>query len=296
MADTSVHYSQTRIAPTPSGYLHLGNVLSFAITAALAKKHGAKILLRIDDIDHARVNEHYLQDIFGTLNFLEIPWDDGPRDVKDFEKNYSQLHRIPLYAEALEQLRNKGLVFACICSRKQLHNEDGSFNESLCTCFDQQISLETGNANWRLITNDKELAIKNYSGQITRTALPAEMHNFIVKRKDGSPAYQLTSMVDDLLYGVDMIVRGEDLLPSTIAQQQLAMALGESSFQHITFYHHPLIMEISGIKLSKSAGSTSVKYLRENGKSPADIYTLIGGMLGIKKDIANWHQLADILI
>lgn len=291
MPDIINHYTQTRIAPTPSGFLHLGNVLSFTITAALAQKHGAKILLRIDDIDRARVTPQYLQDIFDTLNFLEIPWDEGPKDMDGFEKSYSQQHRMPVYLEALEQLSDKQMIFACTCSRKQIRNEDGSSNESVCNCIDQQIPLSAANANWRLITNNEEIVIKDHSGKDISATLPAEMHNFIVKRKDGSPAYQLTSVMDDLLYGVDLIIRGDDLWPSTLAQHQLATALGESDFKDIAFYHHPLLMETSGKKLSKSAGSTSIKYLRENGKSKADVYTIIAGMLGGKERISNWEQL-----
>jgi glutamyl/glutaminyl-tRNA synthetase len=295
VTETIRPYTQTRIAPTPSGFLHLGNVMSFAITAALAQKHGAKILLRIDDIDQARVNKSYLQDIFDTLNFLEIPWDEGPRNVDEFEKNFSQQHRMPIYLEALEQLRANGSIYACTCSRKQVRNDDGSYNESVCNCFHQQIPLTTDNVNWRLITNNDELIIKDHAGASIYTTLPAEMRNFIVKRKDGSPAYQLTSVMDDLLYGVDFIVRGEDLWPSTIAQHQLAAALGEHDFNGIAFYHHPLIMEASGKKLSKSAGSTSIKYLRENGNIPADVYTLIVGMLGIEEEVFSWQQLARIM-
>ena len=297
MAGPIQTYTQTRIAPTPSGFLHLGNILSFTITAALAQKHDAKILLRIDDIDQARVNKQYLQDIFDTFNFLSIPWDEGPRDVDDFEKNYSQLHRMPIYLEALEQLRASGSVYACTCSRKQVRNDDGSYNESVCNCFHQQIPLTTDNVNWRLITNNNdEVIIKDHSAPAICTTLPAEMRNFIVRKKDGSPAYQLTSVMDDLLYGVDLIVRGEDLWPSTIAQHQLATALGEHNFKDITFYHHPLIVETSGKKLSKSAGSTSIKYLRESGNTPADVYTLIAGMLGVDEEVVSWQQLAGIVV
>ena len=87
-------YTKMRIAPTPSGFLHLGNVLSFAITAELARRNNARILLRIDDLDRDRVNREYLQDIFDTLNFLGFEWDEGPRDVDDFDQNYSQLKRL----------------------------------------------------------------------------------------------------------------------------------------------------------------------------------------------------------
>ena len=119
------------------------------------------------------------------------------------------------------------------------------------------------------------------------------MHNFIIRKKDGFPAYQLTSVIDDLFYGVDLVVRGLDLWPSTLAQQELAMALGENKFQCIAFYHHTLLTDNTNQKLSKSAGATSVRYLRESGKTPADVYRLIADMLGIQSPISNFFQLAD---
>src|ERR1700722_17238392 len=100
-------FNRTRIAPTPSGYLHLGNVLSFALTAALARRTGAGILLRIDDLDRGRVSKDYVEDIFETLRFLEIPWDEGPRDFIDYQRVYTQLRRMQLYQEALQQLRDE---------------------------------------------------------------------------------------------------------------------------------------------------------------------------------------------
>jgi glutamyl-tRNA synthetase len=250
----------------------VGNILSFAITSALAKKNNAKVLLRIDDLDQARANEEYMQDIFDTLNYLEIHWDVGPRNVQDFRDNWSQTHRMELYNDALSRLCNKGLVFACTCSRQQIKDSQH------CTCLEKHIPLDTENAAWRLITGEKELAIRNYNGVMVQTILPPEMQNFVIRRRDGIPAYQLASVVDDLHYNIDLIVRGEDLWPSTIAQHELALALDESRFSEITFYHHPLLTEASGQKLSKSAGSTSIKYLREHGKSPSDIYTMIERM------------------
>src|SRR5579863_6846848 len=112
-ANPNRRFDKTRIAPTPSGFLHLGNVLSFAITAAIAEKTGAKILLRIDDLDRDRVNREYVEDIFDTLNFLQIPWDEGPRNYKEYESEYSQLYRMDLYQVALQQLKDSGQVFAC---------------------------------------------------------------------------------------------------------------------------------------------------------------------------------------
>lgn len=278
--------NHTRIAPTPSGLFHVGNILSFAITSALAKKDNAGVLLRIDDLDQARANDQYVQDIFDTLNYLEIPWDTGPRNVQDFRNNWSQTHRMGLYHDTLSRLRNKGLVFACTCSRQQIKNSQP------CACLEKHIPLDAENAAWRLITKTNELEIRKYNEEIMNAALPADMQNFVIRRRDGIPAYQLASVVDDLHYNIDLVVRGQDLWPSTIAQHELALALDESRFNRIRFYHHPLLTEASGQKLSKSAGSASIKYLRENGNKPSDIYTMIGGMLGVDHRIDNWEQLA----
>jgi glutamyl/glutaminyl-tRNA synthetase len=287
--DNLTAYVKTRIAPTPSGFLHLGNILSFAITAALAGKTGAKILLRIDDLDRVRANKLYIQDIFDTLTFLGIPWDEGPKNPNEFENDFSQSHRMRLYNNVLDQLADEKLVYACSCSRTQL-----AVNS--CDCQNKQIPLSAPDVSWRLIGDDRKLSVKTLNGNITRSEFPAEMKNFVVKKKDGFPAYQLTSMVDDIFFGVDLIVRGQDLWPSTLAQMQLANVLGKNEFKNIAFYHHPLLMEGSGKKLSKSAGSTSIKFLLESGKSAADIYSLIGSMLAIEQKIENWQQLGEIAI
>ena len=290
MPSSANRYKKTRLAPTPSGFLHLGNVLSFAITAALARENGAKVLLRIDDLDQARADKKYIQDIFDTLEFLEIPWDEGPRNINECQSAYSQLHRMDIYNEALKKLSHNGLVFACTCSRKQIQ-EDHS-----CECLSLNLPLNTKDVSWRLITrNNTDLEVKNYTGEIMQASLPAEMQNFVAKKKDGFPSYQLASIMDDIFYGVDIIVRGEDLWPSTLAQHELASALGQNDFTDITFYHHPLLAEPSGKKLSKSAGATSVRYLRENGYKPGDIYSLIAEMLGIYDTIAGWQQLAELI-
>lgn len=280
----------TRIAPTPSGFLHLGNVLSFAITAELARRSNARILLRIDDLDRDRVNREYLRDIFDTLNFLGLDWDEGPRNVDDFGQKHSQLLRLEMYNAFLDKLCQNNLVYACTCSRRQL-------NEGLaCNCFDKNWQLSTPNAAWRLVTVNEPVIIRNDNGDIIETTLPDEMQNFVVRKKDGFPAYQLTSVADDLFYGTDLVVRGNDLWPSTIAQHVLAKALGLDDFGGIAFYHHLLLTGKAGEKLSKSAGSTSVKYLREHGNSPADIFSLIAQMIQPGLHAGNWQELAAAFI
>jgi glutamyl/glutaminyl-tRNA synthetase len=288
--NTAQQFTKTRIAPTPSGFLHMGNALSFALTAALARKTGAKILLRIDDLDQQRVNDAYVHDIFDTLNFLKIPWDEGPRDLADHKNNWSQLHRMDLYKEALQQLEDQREVFACNCSRSQL--QDGRYPG---TCQNRSIPLDTPETTWRLYTDERKLSIKTLNQGIIKTQLPAGMKDFVVKKKDDHPAYQLASLIDDLHFGVDLVIRGEDLYPSTIAQCYLADVLGKDDFKNITFHHHPLLMETGDKKLSKSAGATSIKYLREQGKTAADVYGEIGEMLGIGQGLRSFENFVNLI-
>ncbi|MEO8887201.1 MAG: glutamate--tRNA ligase family protein [Mucilaginibacter sp.] len=258
-----IQFNKTRIAPTPSGFLHLGNALSFLITASLAKKTGAQLLLRIDDMDKQRVNEAYLQDIFDTLAFLQINWDEGPRNVSDIKTQWSQLHRLGIYHGMLEELKQKNAVYACQCSRTQIIN---------CKCDKLELPLDIPNVSWRLRTkNEKPIHIKTLENGIIKTTLPEDMNDFIVRKKDGYPAYQLTSVADDIHFGVDLVVRGEDLWRSTIAQHYLADVLESEGFKNITFHYHGLIMGGGEKKLSKSAGDTSIKYLREQGGTLSDV-------------------------
>jgi len=282
-------FTRTRIAPTPSGYLHLGNALSFALTAAIARKTGAQILLRIDDLDRQRVNFAYVQDVFDTLSFLEIPWDEGPRDVEEYNNEWSQLHRMELYKEALQQLADQRELFACRCSRSQFQGNSYPGN-----CINKSIPLDTPETAWRLYTDDRQISLKTLAGtQID--CLPEPMKNFVLKKKDRHPAYQLASLVDDLHFGVDLVIRGHDLYPSTLAQLFLADVLGEQTFNSITFHHHPLLMESTDKKLSKSAGATSIKYLREQGKTAADIYAEIGKLFQREEQLRGFEDMIQLL-
>lgn len=287
----ALSFTRTRLAPTPSGFLHLGNVLSFAITAALARKTGAKILLRIDDLDRQRVQPAYVRDIFDTLRFLGIPWDEGPHDYREYGTSYSQLHRMDIYREALRQLKESGEVFACGCSRRTVakDNAEGFYPGY---CRDKALPLNKAAAQWRLRTTaTKELSVKIFPGTVTKAVLPRSMQSFVVKKKDGFPAYQLTSVVDDLHFGVDLVVRGADLWPSTLAQHYLAGSLHVDDFCRIAFFHHPLLKE-GGEKLSKSGGSTSIQFLRKQGKKAEEIYAMISHRLGCKMPAHDWGSLA----
>jgi len=336
-------YKLTRIAPTPSGYLHLGNVFSFAVTAAIARRSSAEILLRIDDLDQERVQREYVEDIFETLKFMKIPWDRGPRSADEFLGHWSQVHRLPLYRAALGRLRAAGAVFGCSCSRAEVSRagRDGGYPG---TCRERGLELE-GEVNWRLRTEaafdggtavgagteaaagtaagtgtDGDpwtaagpgvLLVKTYPGGVIEARLPAEMRDLVVRKKDGSPAYQLSSVVDDLYYGVDLIVRGQDLWASTLAQLYLSYPLRAEGFREVRFYHHPLLMTGDGEKLSKSAGATSIQYLRRQGLRAAEIYALIAGAVvaeqgraaepasdgaGRLSAVRDWEGLAELVL
>lgn len=269
-------FNLTRIAPTPSGYLHLGNAYSFLLTQSLAEKHGAKILLRIDDLDRERYRPEYVEDIFATLDFLEINIDQGPKNLREFESEWSQAHRMGSYGDALASLRQDTKIFGCDCSRKKIQQLDSS-GYYLGQCLDRRLSLEKPEVAWRMNTMESDFVTFNEYPDLQKKALITQESAFyIVRKKDGLPAYHLTSVIDDLHFGVDLIVRGSDLYSSTLAQLDLAASLGLSQFGEITFCHHPLVRGPKQEKLSKSDGATSIQYLRKEGKTLKDIKAMVG--------------------
>ncbi|MDG1276112.1 MAG: glutamate--tRNA ligase family protein [Algoriphagus sp.] len=276
-----MNFNLTRFAPTPSGFLHLGNLYSFLATKVLAEKHSAKILLRIDDLDRERYREEYVQDIFETLDFLELEYDLGPRNLNEFEGNWSQTHRASLYQDALEEIREKKLVFACDCSRKKIQEMDSS-GYYLGHCQDRRIPLDRKEVTWRYNALETDfVSLKSYPNQLDNSLiLPSDIAFFLLRKKDHQPTYQLTSLIDDLHFGVDLIVRGQDLYSSTLAQLALAEKLSKAEFLDTTFYHHQLLKGPKKKKLSKSEGAAAIQTLRKSGKKPADIYALLGEYVG----------------
>lgn len=183
--------------------------------------------------------------------------------VEDFEKNWSQHRRLPLYFKALVKLRDTGLLFACRKSRRDLAPFGGDYPPEF---RNQNLSLDDEDVAWRI-----------------QTPPDFPLPDFIVRRRDGLPAYQLASLVDDLHFGITHIVRGADLEASTQAQIYLAECLEETNFLKIKFLHHPLITDEQGEKLSKSAGSTSLKAMQESGVEAEVVFRKVGEMLGLPK-------------
>ncbi|MFD2246393.1 glutamate--tRNA ligase family protein [Pontibacter ruber] len=275
---------RTRIAPTPSGYLHLGNVLSFAITWALACKQGGTVALRIDDLDNTRSRPEYLQDIFDTLDFMGIDYDEGPRSPTDFQQHYSQHLRLPAYNELLDELVRQGMIYACPCSRSQIAalSPQGIYP---LTCRNEQLPLDTPNAAWRIrIPEDTVITFQDVLLGNCTVPLALEMPDFVVRRKDGIPAYQIASICDDLQMGINLVVRGEDLMISTAAQLFLAQQIGATAFTKAQFVHHPIIRTSEGNKLSKSDDALSVTEMRKAGLTSKGLWKKIADTLGWKAE------------
>ncbi len=286
------YYMRTRIAPTPSGYLHLGNAFNFLLTWLWARQEGGLLLLRIDDMDQTRVRPEYIEDIFRSLEWLGIDYDQGPAGPDALQKYWSQVHRMDLYQDTLETLQNEQAVFACSCSRKDIQalTVDGAYPG---TCRGQRVSFEQEKVAWRFRT-PKEAAISWKDIWIGEKLHPlsSDLIDAVVRRKDGLPAYQLCSVVDDLFFDINAISRGQDLLDSTVFQHLLAQSLREPTWAEIRWLHHPLILDGAGNKLSKSAGSTSLKAMRETGRKPLEVYQQVSTWLPGEHPVA--QTLADL--
>ncbi len=284
---------KSRIAPTPSGFLHPGNGLSFLMTWVKTREANGQLLLRIDDLDKQRYRQEYVEDIFRTLDWLGIDYDEGPRSVEDFEKNWSQHHRLDTYIKAVDELKENRLLFACECSRKQ-RREDAIANghrQYSGRCMEKNIPLHTPNVALRITLPESDLKLTMQLEKRNEQRPFSSIDNFVVNQKNGLPAYQIASLLDDTLYQINYIVRGEDLRPSSWYQLALAHLLNIESFRQTTFWHHPLLNDDDGIKLSKSKGAGSLKDWRENGQSPKKMIQLAAKFMGKDEKIDNIKDL-----
>lgn len=285
---------RTRIAPTPSGLLHLGNAWSFTLTW-LAARSGRNtptghVRLRIDDLDAARVQDAYLEDIFASLRWLGIDWDSGPRDAAEFRAAHSQRLRLERYRAAAETLRERGRVYACACSRAQI-KLSGPVYPGTCRVRGLEFGQPDHAVRFRLPAGP--VRVRDAAGGAFTLHPARDLGDCVVIRRDGEPAYQLASVVDDAEHGVNFVVRGLDLMPSTGAQAALAAALGLAAFGQARFWHHALVLGENGEKLSKSAGAESLAALRERFPDPAPVLRWFARALGIPP--LGVHTIRDLL-
>lgn len=250
---------KTRFAPTPSGYLHFGNLVNFSLTWAMAKKYNAKVMLRIDDLDQERFRSEYLEDIFRVLEDLGFEWDEGPSGPDDFLKNWSQNHRLDQYRHLLAKVWETSKLFVCECTRKNYDSALGYPG----TCLRKNLSYREGIHQLRLNTHGVfDWALQDESPwnfyKSDMTPYP------VLLQKNSKPSYQIASLSDDLRWGVNLIVRGEDLYPSSLVQHYLkekVLGLKEPAW---CFMHHGLV-RMDKQKLSKSSGNQAHS-LREDSR------------------------------
>jgi glutamyl-tRNA synthetase len=244
----------TRIAPTPSGYLHLGNAVNFTLVSILAQRWGAETALRIDDMDSSRSRPDYVDDIFATLEWLGIPWSRGPRNRDEFERDFTQTGRTGYYRTEVESLRGSHLeVFACACSRADLAAHGGL--RCAGTCRTADLDLVTGETALRLRIPDRVVVAMG-----AETVDLAQAHGDVVLwRRDGLPSYHLVTVIEDRDLGVTDIVRGVDLLESSALHVWLARYLDAPNVAEANYVHHALITDAAGAKLSKSQGAPDMR-------------------------------------
>ncbi len=250
-----------RIAPTPSGYLHKGNVFNIILNALYAQYYKKPLRLRIDDLDKERRRMEYIEDIFFTIDWLGIALDLGPSSPYDFIKNYSQDYKIDHYRHIYQQFFKKE-SYACRCSRSAIKKRKPCGYGYDGFCRNKNLN-QSQPFNLRLKHDPNTIIINSF---VENYALNSAeyLDDFIIWKKDDRPAYHLASLIDDIDYGIEYIIRGQDLFSSTVAQLYAAKYISKESFSNVKFLHHPLILGMEGEKLSKSKGDLAVFHYRES--------------------------------
>ncbi len=281
-AKQSAMIVRTRFAPSPTGRLHLGHVLAARVAFSIARDAGGVFLLRHEDIDGPRVREEFYQGIEEDLEWLGLRWDgDALR----------QSSRIAAYEAALESLRERGLVYPCFCTRREIQHEwarmgaapqgpEAPVYPGTCQKLSssiQEVKLGSGMPfAWRLDSRKaRELA-----GPLTFQDLrfgeisvdPDLLGDVVLARKDIGTAYHLAVVVDDAFQEISHVSRGEDLLSSTHVHRLLQALLGLPA---PLYQHHPLMLDEEGNRLAKRSNSLAIATLRDQGRSPAEVLAMI---------------------
>jgi glutamyl-Q tRNA(Asp) synthetase len=255
----------TRFAPSPSGRLHLGHAYSAAVGHARARESGGKFRVRIEDLDQTRCKPEFVEGIFEDLRWLGMEWD---------EPVFIQSERTASYQAALNELRSRGLVFACFCTRADIaqsltapHGDAAASYPGTCRALpDDPERRATTPHSWRLnSTRALELiGLPRWTEADGRifTATARDIGDAILARKDAPASYHLSCVVDDAESGVSMVIRGADLRPSTPVQRLLQALLG---LPEPIYLHHPLVTHEDGRRLAKRDLAPTLIAMRESG-------------------------------
>ena len=275
-----------RFAPTPSGRIHLGNILCAMLSWLSVRAAGGRYLLRIEDLDAMRCPRALADQIEDDLHWFGIDWDDGGSAGGDA---WYQSTRSPIYDRYFAMLEAQGLVYPCFCSRAELHaaqaphRSDGTYVYA-GTCrglTPEQIAQKRKRRPpaARVIVPDRTVHfVDGCQGSYTEN-LAHDCGDFIIRRSDGVYGYQLAVVVDDAEMGVTEVVRGRDLLESTPRQMYLYDMLGLPCPQ---FYHIPLLTAPDGRRLSKRDGDLDLGVLRETFGRPEPIIGMLAAATGLR--------------
>jgi glutamyl/glutaminyl-tRNA synthetase len=265
-----------RLAPSPTGYLHLGHARTVWIAQQRARDAGGTLILRNEDLDRERSRPPFAEAMIEDLHWLGLEWQEGP-DVGGPFGPYTQSQRLGLYRDAWRRLLAQGWLYPCHCSRKDLalamqapHDDEGIYPGTCRPASGRIAGVGTSAAaNWRFRVPDGEV-IEFEDGRFGRQRFMAQKDfgDFLVWRRDDLPSYQLAVVTDDAAMGITEVVRGADLLKSTARQILLSRALGFSS---PAWYHCDLLRDEKGERLAKRHDAKSLRRLRELGKQPQEL-------------------------
>ena len=268
----------TRLAPSPTGALHLGNARTFLVNWALARRRGWRVLLRIEDLDTPRVKTGAIDATVDILAWLGLDW-DGPI--------LTQSHDLEPYRDAMRRLCAAGLIYSCPMTRREIEAAAGAPNEGEReTRFPPELrprtrprTFEDEGTSWRLVVEPGEVAIDDRFHGAVRLDPSRTVGDFPVWTKRGTPAYQLAVVVDDQRQGVTEVVRGDDLLDSAGRQTLVRRSLGLERGPEWT--HLPLVRGEDGRRLAKRHGDTRLTTYRENGVAAERVIGLLAYWSGV---------------
>ena len=270
-----------RLAPTPTGLLHVGHARTFALAAERARREGGTLVYRTEDLDASRCRPELAAAAMADLRWLGLDWQEGP-DVGGPCGPYVQSERLPWFAVAWRRLQATGTLYPCDKSRQDVaraltapHAEDDAepiFPPDLRPAEGLGRELTApGASNWRFRVPDGEtIAFTDALCGPLAFVAGRDFGDFLVWRKDGFPAYELAVVADDQAMGITEVVRGADLLLSTARQLLLYRALGWTA---PTWAHAPLIVDAQGRRLAKRSAGLSIRELRAAGRTPAEVLT-----------------------
>ena len=274
-----------RFAPSPSGYMHMGNLLAMLLAWLDCRSLGGELIFRLEDLDPARSKRVYIDALAEDLRWLGLDWDRGWP-----EPDYAQSRRTALYEEAFAYLRERGLVYPCWCTRSErlaaasAPHPGEAEHDSRCRCArlgpaerEARLRSEQSPA-WKLRCPDAYIAVEDGHYGLFVQNPAREVGDCIVRRADGVFAYQLAVSADDLRMGVTRVVRGRDLLASAPRQKWLIETLGGTA---PAYCHTPLLLDRGG-KLSKRLGSLSTQALRQSQR-PEELVGRLAFLCGLRE-------------